>query len=115
MISSKFFNTGCLRLAKMRAVIQRVERASVSVNGNVISKIGKGYCVLLGIEAADNESDMEQIAKNICKTKAFDLNGDPWKATIRDIQGDILCVSQFTLHASLKKGSKPSFHRCCLY
>ncbi|KAF2707877.1 D-tyrosyl-tRNA deacylase-like protein [Pleomassaria siparia CBS 279.74] len=99
----------------MRAVLQRVKSASVTVDGELISKIGKGLLVLAAIAKDDTESDVKSMASKILKAKLFDdEETDPpgrWKRGVADIGGEVLCVSQFTLLASLKKGNKPSFHQ----
>jgi D-aminoacyl-tRNA deacylase len=97
----------------MKAVIQRVQRASVTVDKKLISSIEKGYCVLIGIETNDTQSDIEQIAKKILSVRLFpsaDTERE-WNQSIVDIQGEILSISQFTLHAITKKGTKPDFHK----
>eukprot|EP01147_Barroeca_monosierra_P003919 gene3919-8402_t len=94
----------------MRAVIQRVARASVSVDENVINEIGKGLCVLVGITSDDTEEDIEYITKKITTLRLFeDESGKMWKKSVQDLDLDILCVSQFTLYAKCGK-SKPDFH-----
>lgn len=98
----------------MRAVLQRVKSASVTVDGTLVSSIGRGLLVLAAISKDDTEKDIESMASKIIKAKLWDDESkDPpgrWKHSIKDIDGEILCVSQFTLHASLKKGNKPDFH-----
>ncbi|KAF2276620.1 D-tyrosyl-tRNA deacylase-like protein [Westerdykella ornata] len=99
----------------MRAVLQRVKSASVTVDGKLISEIGKGLLVLAAISRDDTERDIEAMAQKILKAKLWDdASKEPpvrWKLGIKDIGGEVLCVSQFTLHASLKKGAKPDFHQ----
>lgn len=95
----------------MRTVIQRVTHASVSINGNVKSSINKGYLVLLGCENADNEEDIQWLAKKICGLRVFDDENGVMNKSIMDVGGDILVVSQFTLWASYKKGNRPSYLR----
>lgn len=95
----------------MRAVLQRVTHASVSINGKIKSSIGNGYLVLLGCENADNEEDMEWLAKKICNLRVFDDENGVMNKSILDKGGDILVVSQFTLWASYKKGNRPSYLR----
>ncbi|WP_183581040.1 D-aminoacyl-tRNA deacylase [Mucilaginibacter sp. X5P1] len=95
----------------MRAVIQRVTRASCTVDGEVTGQIDAGFLVLLGIEDADTEDDLQWLAQKICGLRVFgDENGLMNKA-LADINGDILLVSQFTLFAQTKKGNRPSFIR----
>ncbi|MEZ4720524.1 MAG: D-aminoacyl-tRNA deacylase [Flavobacteriales bacterium] len=93
----------------MRAVIQRVSESSVSVNNEVTGKIKAGLLVLLGIEESDGKEDAEWLANKICALRIFaDENGLMNKSLI-DVNGEVLVVSQFTLHASTKKGTRPSF------
>ncbi|KAI2806003.1 D-tyrosyl-tRNA(Tyr) deacylase [Blomia tropicalis] len=95
----------------MKALIQRVKSASVIVDGNVISQIGQGLCVLIGISRDDTEKDSEWICNKILKLCLFDNpeNGKRWSANVQTNQLEILCVSQFTLYTTLK-GNKPDFH-----
>lgn len=95
----------------MRTVIQRVSKASVTINGEVKSSIGKGYLVLLGCENADTEEDIQWLAKKICGLRVFDDENGVMNKSILDTGGDILVVSQFTLWASYKKGNRPSYLR----
>ncbi|KAN0123967.1 D-tyrosyl-tRNA deacylase [Russula decolorans] len=96
----------------MRAVVQRVLSASVTVNSKIVSEISRGLMVLVGVGVDDNASDVENLAKKILSLKVFsNPSGDMWKANVKDIQGEILCVSQFTLMANTSKGNKPDFHR----
>ncbi|XP_072750876.1 D-aminoacyl-tRNA deacylase 1 isoform X2 [Anoplolepis gracilipes] len=95
----------------MKAVIQRVSKASVSVDGEVISSIGNGLCVLIGIKKGDGVVDMEYIVRKILNTKLFDGDkGKKWGASVTDKKYEILCISQFTLYHVLK-GNKLDFHR----
>ena len=95
----------------MRIVIQRVSEASVTVAGEVISKIGKGMMVLLGIEDADTEEDIEWLCNKLTKLRIFSDENDAMNLDINQIEGSFLVVSQFTLHAMTKKGNRPSFIR----
>ena len=95
----------------MRAVIQRVTHASVTIKGEKTAEIGKGYLVLLGCENADNEEDITWLAKKICNLRGFDDENGVMNKSILDAGGDILVVSQFTLWASYKKGNRPSYLR----
>lgn len=95
----------------MRAVLQRVTHASVTINGKIKSSIGNGYLVLLGCENADNKEDIEWLAKKICNLRVFDDENGVMNKSILDKGGDILVVSQFTLWASYKKGNRPSYLR----
>lgn len=100
----------------MRVVIQKVSQASVTVNSQIISKINKGYFLLVGISTTDTEDEMQRLAKKICGLRLFeqdenDIHNNLWKKNIKDVNGEILSVSQFTLYAKTKKGTKPDFHR----
>lgn len=95
----------------MRAVIQRVSRASVTIEGNVNASIGKGLLVLLGIEDADTEEDISWLSGKIVNLRIFDDANGVMNESILDQGGDIILVSQFTLHASTKKGNRPSYIR----
>jgi len=95
----------------MRAVIQRVQQASVIIGKTIKSSISQGLLVLLGIEDADSREDIEWLSGKIVRLRIFsDLNG-LMNLSVGEIQGEILVVSQFTLHASTKKGNRPSFIR----
>jgi len=93
----------------MRAVIQRVSRASVMINASIHSQIGIGLLVLMGIEDADGLDDIEWLSNKIVNLRIFNDGQGVMNISIRDIQGEILLVSQFTLHASTKKGNRPSY------
>lgn len=93
----------------MRIVIQRVNRASVTIGGVLKSAIGKGFMVLLGIEEADNQEDVEYLCQKLTKLRVFADENNAMNLDINQIGGDFLVVSQFTLHAMTKKGNRPSF------
>ncbi|PFX14585.1 D-aminoacyl-tRNA deacylase 1-like [Stylophora pistillata] len=93
----------------MRAIVQRVTQASVSVDGEVISSIGKGLCVLLGISKYDTPKEIEYMVRKILNLRVFDENEQRWKKSVVDKNFEVLCVSQFTLQAVLK-GNKPDYH-----
>ena len=93
----------------MRVVLQRVSRASVSVEGSLVSEIGKGFLILLGIEEADGLEDIRWLVGKISKMRVFDDDEGKMNLSLADCQGDALVVSQFTLHARTKKGTRPSF------
>ncbi len=93
----------------MIAVIQRVSEASVTIEGKVKSAIGKGLLVLLGIEDADNHEDIEWLASKIANLRIFNDADGVMNVSVKDEGGDIIVVSQFTLHASTKKGNRPSY------
>lgn len=95
----------------MRGVVQRVKRASVSVDGKVISKIGKGIMLLLGIEANDDEKDLEYIIKKVSKLRIFDDEEGVMNKSLLDYGLEILVVSQFTLYGDARKGNRPSYIR----
>jgi D-tyrosyl-tRNA(Tyr) deacylase len=94
----------------MRAVIQRVLKASVTVSDEIVGSVQKGVCVLVGISRDDTEKDMEFIARKILSMKLFENEGNPWKKSVVDCDLEVLCVSQFTLYARTDKGNKPDFH-----
>lgn len=95
----------------MRAVIQRVQHASVTIDGVEKSRIGKGFLILLGIEEADGEEDKEWLARKIISLRVFDDEQGVMNRNIMDAEGEILVVSQFTLMASYRKGNRPSWIR----
>lgn len=100
-----------LRRDKMRGVVQRVKRASVSVDGKVISKIDKGIMLLLGIETNDDEKDLEYIIKKVSKLRIFDDEEGVMNKSLLDYGLEILVVSQFTLYGDARKGNRPSYIR----
>ncbi|MGN1051106.1 MAG: D-aminoacyl-tRNA deacylase [Acutalibacteraceae bacterium] len=93
----------------MRAVIQRVKNASVSVDGEVVGKIEKGFLVLLGVKNGDKKEMADLLAKKIVNLRVFSDENDKMNLSLRDIGGEILSVSQFTLYADCKKGRRPNF------
>jgi D-tyrosyl-tRNA(Tyr) deacylase len=95
----------------MRVVIQRVSRASVTIEGIVTSAIGNGILVLVGIEDADTPEDIEWLSGKIVNLRIFNDDEGVMNLSVKDISGDILLVSQFTLHASTRKGNRPSYIR----
>ena len=95
----------------MRAVIQRVIEANVVINKNIRSAIGKGLLVLVGIEDADTAEDLEWLSGKIVNLRIFDDAEGVMNLSVKDQAGDLLVVSQFTLHASTKKGNRPSYIR----
>lgn len=95
----------------MRAVVQRVKRASVSVDGELISKIDKGIMLLLGIEEHDEEKDLEYILKKVTKLRIFDDDEGVMNKSLLDYGLEILVVSQFTLYGDARKGNRPSYVR----
>lgn len=95
----------------MRAVVQRVKRSSVSVDGKVISKIDKGLMVLLGVEDDDDEKDLDYILKKVTKLRIFDDENGVMNKSLLDYGLEILLVSQFTLYGDARKGNRPSYVR----
>jgi len=95
----------------MRAVIQRTTKASVTIDGKIYSQIGKGLLVLLGIEDADTIEDVEWLSSKIVNLRIFGDENGVMNISVKDVDGEILVVSQFTLHASTKKGNRPSYIR----
>ncbi|MBA3828084.1 MAG: D-tyrosyl-tRNA(Tyr) deacylase [Taibaiella sp.] len=93
----------------MRAVIQRASSASVTIHGSVTAKIENGYVVLLGIETADTIDDAEWLCKKITQLRVFADDAGLMNRDIKEVGGNILLVSQFTLHAAYRKGNRPSF------
>ena len=95
----------------MRTVIQRVSHASVTIDGQIRSKIDEGFLLLLGIEESDTQNDIDWLAHKIVSLRVFDDEQGIMNRTILDVKGDIIVVSQFTLMASYKKGNRPSWIR----
>ena len=93
----------------MRIVLQRVSEASVTVDQKKVADIQKGLLVLVGIEEADTQEDIDWLVGKIIKMRIFGDENDVMNCSIQDIDGDIIVVSQFTLHASTKKGNRPSY------
>lgn len=95
----------------MRIVIQRVSKASVTIDGNMKSAIGKGYMILVGIEDADTEEDADWLVRKVVGLRVFEDQDGIMNCDIKSVDGDILVISQFTLFASYKKGNRPSWFR----
>lgn len=95
----------------MRVVIQRVKRASVSIGGNIKSAIGPGLLVLVGIEEADTDEDIAWLSRKIVNLRLFDDTDGVMNLSVTETGGDIMVISQFTLHAMTKKGNRPSYIR----
>ncbi len=93
----------------MKAVIQRVSRASVTVDEKIIAEISNGLLILLGIEDADNQKDIEWLSRKIVNLRIFNDDKGVMNKSLLEVQGDALVVSQFTLHAATKKGNRPSY------
>ena len=98
-------------LGTMRAVIQRVTHASVTIEGSVKSQVGPGFLILLGICDEDTTEDAEWLVKKIANLRVFDDEDGVMNRSILDVNGEALVVSQFTLYASYKKGNRPSWFR----
>ncbi len=95
----------------MRALIQKVERASVIIKNENVASIGKGLLVFLGIEDADAVDDIEWLTGKVTRLRVFNDQQGVMNLSVQDVQGEILVVSQFTLHASTRKGNRPSYIR----
>jgi len=95
----------------MRAVLQKVSKAVVTVEDEVVSSIGNGLLILLGIEDADTEEDIEWLVKKITQLRIFNDENGVMNLSLKDVAGDVIVVSQFTLHANTKKGNRPSYIR----
>ena len=93
----------------MRTLIQRVQHASVIIDGQLKSKIGKGLLVLVGIEDRDTQEDIEWLCKKIANLRIFDDENGVMNRSVIETEGEVMVVSQFTLHASTKKGNRPSY------
>jgi D-aminoacyl-tRNA deacylase len=100
-----------LNTTGMRTVIQRVSRASVSINKQKRSEIGSGILVLLGIEESDDQSDIDWLSGKIVQLRIFNDSNDVMNLSVLDTHGSIMVISQFTLHARTKKGNRPSYIR----
>ncbi|KAJ1742800.1 D-tyrosyl-tRNA(Tyr) deacylase [Coemansia sp. RSA 1290] len=95
----------------MRAVLQKVSQASVTVGDRVVGSIGAGICVLVGIGVDDTQEDLDYIARKVLGMRVFSDSNAFWKRSVQDEQLEVLCVSQFTLYGKTTKGSKPDFHQ----
>lgn len=95
----------------MRIVIQRVTEASVKVEGEIIGQIGLGLLVLVGIEEADTQQDIDWLSGKLVNLRIFEDENGLMNKSVLDVKGEVLIVSQFTLHASTKKGNRPSYIR----
>ena len=95
----------------MKTVIQRVSSASVTIENKVVAEIQKGLLVLVGIEDADNQEDINWLTAKIANIRIFEDENQVMNLSVKDIEGDVVVVSQFTLHANTKKGNRPSYIR----
>ncbi len=95
----------------MRIVIQKVKEASVTVAGEIISQIGAGLLVLVGIEDADTQEDIDYLVKKTTQLRVFDDENGVMNLSVQNVNGDVIVVSQFTLHGNTKKGNRPSYNR----
>jgi len=93
----------------MRITIQRVSEASVTIDGKIKSSIGKGLLVLAGFEEADTQEDLEWVSNKLVNLRIFSDENGQMNLSVKEVNGDIIIVSQFTLHAMTKKGNRPSF------
>lgn len=93
----------------MRIVIQRTERASVSVEGKTVGEIGEGFLVLLGVGAEDSEADCGRLAKKLVNLRIFEDENGKTNLSLKDVNGSLLIISQFTLYADCRKGNRPNF------
>ncbi len=93
----------------MKLVVQRVKKAEVKVDGNIIGKIDKGFLVLIGIKVGDTKEQADYLVKKLCNLRVFSDENDKMNLSIKDIKGKLLIVSQFTLYGDCSQGNRPSF------
>ena len=93
----------------MKIILQKVKKASVSVDDKIVGSIDKGYCLLVGVHKESTEEDAKYLAKKIAQARLFEDENDKINLSLKDVGGSILSVSQFTLYADTKKGNRPSF------
>lgn len=93
----------------MRVVVQPVKHASVTINGTVNGKINNGFLVLLGVQSTDSEQDVDYLVKKVTNLRIFSDENDKMNLSLKDVNGELLIVSQFTLYANCKEGNRPSF------
>ena len=97
----------------MKLVIQRVKNAKVEVEGNIVGKIGKGFLVLVGITHTDTKKEADYLVKKLCKLRIFEDENGKMNLGLKDVGGELLIISQFTLYANCKSGNRPSFIEAC--
>ena len=93
----------------MKIILQKVKKASVSVDNKIVGSIDKGYCLLVGVHKESTEEDAKYLAKKVAQARLFEDENDKINLSLKDVEGSILSVSQFTLYADTKKGNRPSF------
>ena len=93
----------------MKVILQKVKKASVSVDGKIVGEVDKGYCLLVGVHKESTEADAKYLAKKIVEARLFEDENEKLNLGLKDVNGSILSVSQFTLYADTKKGKRPSF------
>ena len=93
----------------MKLVVQRVKKAEVKVDGNIIGKIDKGFLVLIGIKVGDTKEQADYLVKKLCNLRVFSDENDKMNLSLKDVAGQLLIVSQFTLYADTRKGRRPSY------
>ena len=93
----------------MKIILQKVKKASVSVDNKIVGSIDKGYCLLVGVHKVSTEEDAKYLAKKVAQARLFEDENDKINLSLKDVGGSILSVSQFTLYADTKKGNRPSF------
>lgn len=93
----------------MKVILQKVKKASVSVDGKIVGEIDKGYCLLVGVHKESTEADAKYLAKKTVEARLFEDENEKLNLGLKDVNGSILSVSQFTLYADTKKGKRPSF------
>ncbi|HJJ12461.1 MAG: D-aminoacyl-tRNA deacylase [Clostridia bacterium] len=93
----------------MKLIIQKVKKAKVEVKNNVVGQIDKGYMVLLGVKKGDTEKEADYLAKKLCNLRIFEDDNGKMNLSIKDVNGELLIISQFTLYGNTKEGNRPSF------